>query len=380
MNESFELHDTLNPVLWENDSLRPDVEEILVKIVDEYISNSDILKETDIIDAELVGSNASFNYTDKSDLDLHLIVNMEDISCDPAMVQIACNAERSIFNKNYDLSVKGIDVELYVEDVKSSTASNGVYSLFKNEWIKYPEKIESTDYSTDNNFLSQLSDNVERIKATLSSSGRSIEIQDEINNLYNMRRESIMTDGEFGFGNQMFKEIRNLGLLDDLKNKKYELTSKELSLESMKREQFMTKTYRVNYLLKEDFHYSLMDADDPMLAAKRVYDYFDNSDDYEFLGVEEVKPTGPSYGPDAGLSEMIINAINDEWETISVYNSLAITAREEGREDIARVIDDINQEENKHVGQLQEVLKLLSPVTNEIESGEEEGKEQLEKL
>ena len=548
MNESFELHDTLNQKLWASDkTLIPEVENAIKRIVEEFLSNSEVLSEKDIIDVELVGSNASYNYTDKSDLDLHLVVNMEDLSCDPKLVQIACNAEKASYNRNYDLSIKGVEIELYVEDVKASTASNGIYSLFKEKWIKFPESIESVDYSTDTEFISKLDELVVEVNQVLSSASSSFEIQDEINNLYNTRRESIMSEGEYGFGNQLFKEIRSLGLLDDLKDKKFELASKELSLESLKesndkvitiyrgidptleqfdngvswwttsyedaynygpgssddpdkasvmesvlnldsnkglevegntivsiyqelynkyienservdsgninsnlntndekdkenynkskvktndlnylqptvnnklknlgykylfthfnignkqvdeitifddsildysspdwylRENKQMKRYRINYMLKEDYHYSYVDGNSPEEAAELVYNYFDNSNDYELLNIEEPEEEvkGPELGPDSGLSSAVIQAINDEWQTISTYNDLANTARSEGREDIAKVIDDINAEENKHVGQLQEVLKTLSSVTKEISAGEMEGLTQM---
>ena len=536
MNESFELHETLNPKLWTSENtLIPEVGDALKKIVSEYISNSEILSEQDIIDAELVGSNASYNYTDESDLDLHLVVNMEDLSCDPELVQIACNAEKASFNRNYNLSVKGVEVELYVEDVKASTASNGIYSLFKEEWVKFPEPINSTDYSTDPEFIAKLDELIVEVNQVLSSASSVFEVQDEINNLYNTRRESIMSEGEYGFGNQLFKEIRSMGLLDDLKDKKYELASKELSLESMlkgskenkgvitiyrgidpalerfdkgvswwttsyedaynygpggsdnpdkasvmqstldldknkgvfieasdinavyaefedselnniltmeekkklsklresddlgilqpfvngilkekgykylmakfkmknrlvteiaifddsildynspdwylREDKNKMKRYRINYMLKEDYHYSYVDGNSPEEAAELVYNYFDNSDDYELLNIEEPEDVrGPELGSDSGLSTLVINAINDEWQTISMYNDLANNARVEGREDIAKVIDDINAEENKHVGQLQEVMKILSSVTKEISSGEIEGLQQM---
>ena len=41
-----------------------------------------------------------------------------------------------------------------------------------------------------------------------------------------------MVDGEFGKGNLIFKAIRNDGLLDELKEKRNEIKSKELSLEN----------------------------------------------------------------------------------------------------------------------------------------------------
>ena len=48
-----------------------------------------------------------------------------------------------------------------------------------------------------------------------------------------MRKESLATDGEWGIGNLIFKEFRNLGYLDSLKDRKYKHRSKELTLEGL---------------------------------------------------------------------------------------------------------------------------------------------------
>ena len=57
------------------------------------------------------------------------------------------------------------------------------------------------------------------------------EIDELINDLYKLRQQSIQQDGEFGVGNLVFKEMRNMGYLDNLKNLKRRLQSKEMSLE-----------------------------------------------------------------------------------------------------------------------------------------------------
>ena len=56
------------------------------------------------------------------------------------------------------------------------------------------------------------------------------EIDELIDDLYKLRQESIQQDGEFGVGNLVFKEMRNMGYLDNLKNLKRKLQSKEMSL------------------------------------------------------------------------------------------------------------------------------------------------------
>lgn len=86
---------------------------------------------------------------------------------------------------------------------------------------------------------------------------------------------------------------------------------------------------------------------------------------------------GPKEGPEFGLSSLLNEAIQEELKTVDFYNSIAITARDSGYEDIAKLVDEINTEENKHIGQLQEALKSISPNAIAIEDGAEEGQEQL---
>lgn len=88
----------------------------------------------------------------------------------------------------------------------------------------------------------------------------------------------------------------------------------------------------------------------------------------------------PEIGPEMGLSSLIISAINGEWNTIDEYNQLVAIAEQEGYQDIVNVINDINAEENTHIGQLQQLLKTLSSNTDKIGEGEQEAEEQLNEI
>jgi hypothetical protein len=98
-----------------------------------------------------VGSNASYNYSNNSDIDVHIIVNNEDISCDKNLLNILYNYMKSDFNKNYNIKVKGLDVEVYIEDINTTSITNGIYSILHNEWVKFPEEI-----TLPNNFNSDI--------------------------------------------------------------------------------------------------------------------------------------------------------------------------------------------------------------------------------
>lgn len=93
---------------------------------------------------------------------------------------------------------------------------------------------------------------------------------------------------------------------------------------------------------------------------------------------EVMNKEGPDPGPSAGISQQLIDAIKDEWTTIDMYNLMAITADNEGHADLAKIIRDINSEENNHVGMLQKALLQLSPVTAFIADGESEASETLQ--
>lgn len=244
--ESIEIHNELNPKIWDKDNhLLPDVSTKLKEIVDYYRLQSQI--NLQVIDALLVGSNCSYNYTDKSDLDLHIVTNFDNYDLDKEAVSVILNTEKSSFNNNYDITIHGIDVELYVEDVKSNTASNGIYSLYKDKWIKFPSKLDNVpnvDIDREADIWTKILNNV------LESNDYNY-INSIIDRLYMIRHNSIAVDGEYGKGNQLFKELRNRGLLDKIKEHKRNLVSKDLSLESLKEsKQSLTEDTRMQLIGK----------------------------------------------------------------------------------------------------------------------------------
>ena len=75
--EAIEKHNTLNSKLFTKDELLKDkVRDKMLEIVDEFLAD---LKEQDIKikvdDILFIGSNASYNYTKDSDIDLHILAN-----------------------------------------------------------------------------------------------------------------------------------------------------------------------------------------------------------------------------------------------------------------------------------------------------------------
>ena len=86
--------------------------------------------------------------------------------------------------------------------------------------------------------------------------------------------------------------------------------------------------------------------------------------------VEEETPSGPATGAETGIANQLIEMINGEWNTIADYNNLITMLTQYGFEEFIPVIEDINNEENLHVGQLQALLQKISPNAESIQQGE----------
>ena len=224
--EDFQLHETLNPKLWKDNKLIPEVRQKLLEISENFEQYVEIPMH--IVDVVLVGSNASYNYTQYSDIDVHLIVNTDLTEGVPEDIQtLVFNLKKTSFNKEFDIKIKGIPVELYVEDLHSSVQSNGIYSIRRNKWVKEPQPItiEKRDLTQE------LDAWTKRINAAITSKEYE-QITDVLDSLYLMRKNSISIEGEYGRGNEIFKTLRDRGLLSKLKDSMNRCISSNLSLES----------------------------------------------------------------------------------------------------------------------------------------------------
>lgn len=238
INEKLEIHNTLNRKLFsDDDKLYPQVRQKIFDIVEKFIEYSEL--DINVADIQLVGSNASFNYTNDSDLDVHIISNFDLIQAPKEILQSLYNAKKTQFNDKFNITIRGIKVEMYVQDVNDGIESNGIYSVVQDEWVKFPKQLENVviyDFSSELESWNDFIDNI------LSKKNYD-EIVRTINQIYMIRHNGLTIDGEYGKGNQLFKELRSSGLLDKLKNSLNDLLSDRLSLEELNRAQILNKDF-----------------------------------------------------------------------------------------------------------------------------------------
>lgn len=228
----------LNPKLWDGWELKPEVLNGIKKICDFFINNHmDKSIKINPVDIHIVGSNAGFNYTDKSDVDVHIIDGNTNVD---ELTQYAQWKAVRDFNKQYDITLKGVPVELYIENINSPAVSRGVFSVNKNKWITMP-RIEYPSRNATEPTLNDKDSWVQLITQTIKNG--SIEAIDMLlTKLYAMRKGSIASSGETGEGNLLFKALRDGGYVDKLKDAKDKAVSKELSVESLNEGLLMERT------------------------------------------------------------------------------------------------------------------------------------------
>ena len=96
-----------------------------------------------VVDVILVGGNANYNYTGYSDIDLHLVVDMEKLPECEGLLDEYLRGKKQLWSLVHDISIYGHDVELYAQDKETPyTKDQGVYSIKNDQWIVQPTRKE----------------------------------------------------------------------------------------------------------------------------------------------------------------------------------------------------------------------------------------------
>jgi hypothetical protein len=221
--DPIDIHSELNPNIWEGDHLRKDVQVALLKIAKEYYKFLDI--DVTLMDLIVTGSQANYNYTKYSDLDLHLIVPYDSVQCDMAVDELF-KTKRDLWRSQRNISVKGVPVELYAEDI-NEPVTGATYSVVKNEWLKKPTPIDAT---YDINEVKRLVELWERIidKAIATEN---LDVSRSVKDLLKtFRQAGLNKGGEMHPANLAFKSLRNDGYVGKLIDSIRSLTDRALSI------------------------------------------------------------------------------------------------------------------------------------------------------
>jgi hypothetical protein len=228
---TLQYHKELNSKLWDaTNSLKDQVRDKLLQIADAWVAFTKIPPSL-IHDVVITGGNVNYNYTPNSDIDLHIVMSRSAINPDRAFVDEYLQDKKILWTLQHpDISIYGYPVELYAQDIDEKPHSNqGVYSLIQNRWLARPQMLDlhfEDDYHLQKK-VQFYKDMIDKMIADNASDDSIDILKDKIKK---MRGDSIAKDGEFAFGNLIFKDLRNAGYLDKLNDYKKTKQDKILSL------------------------------------------------------------------------------------------------------------------------------------------------------
>lgn len=223
---SFEVNETLNPKIWVNEKINSDVRVALLKIADDFVDTLSI-DWIEPIDILFTGSLANYNWSEYSDIDLHILYDFKKIYDNTEFVEDYFKAKRNLWNEEHeDISIYGFPVEISVEDSNNPAKSSGVYSLENNEWVKLPKDLSDAtlnkDYikETAAEYMTKI-DDVEDILGELDDKRKLLKINKSAERMFDrlkdMRKQSLETEaGEMASDNIVWKVLRREGYLDKL--------------------------------------------------------------------------------------------------------------------------------------------------------------------
>ncbi len=207
--------------------LKKEVREALLRISNEFYLFLDI--GAPVKDITFTGSLANFNYTQVSDIDLHLIFDFQEIDENIDLVKSFLNAKKTVWNDKHNITVKGHEVELYSQNYSEPHHSTGVYSLLHDEWLVEPTKkpVRVNKCAVKEKTKSIIS----QIDIALESPDRRENLEKLKTKIRDMRQAGLEKSGEFSVENLAFKMLRRLGYIDKIYSTSLSDFDKSLSID-----------------------------------------------------------------------------------------------------------------------------------------------------
>ena len=225
--KSFEVHDTFDPSIWDDEVLNSEVRSGLLKIANDFLI--DLPFNITPKDITLTGSLANYNWSKYSDIDLHIILDFTEVDENLELVRQFFRQLQTNWNNRHDITMKDYEVEIYFQDSNEPHISTGVYSIQNNIWLIKPTPMPvSIDYANVRKKAEEVSDRIDHIeKMMIDDEGE--EVLDAVDRLKakirRMRKAGLEGAGQYSVENLAFKVLRRseeLRRLSDLKAKAYD--------------------------------------------------------------------------------------------------------------------------------------------------------------
>lgn len=236
--KSFYSKSTLCPVIFhKNDekyTLIDTVRKKLLSISNQFIDFLGV--DFFIYDIVITGSLANYNWSEYSDIDLHIIIDYEASDYQINLLKEFFNSKKNEWNRQYKIKIKDFDVELYVQDINEPHISSGVYSVLNDKWVVEPQKEKN---KIDENLILEKGEEYgQLIDDLITKYKNNKDIKSDIDLLMKkikkFRQSGLEKGGEYSYENLTFKLLRRNGYIGKLIQLKKDTQIKKLSLKETK--------------------------------------------------------------------------------------------------------------------------------------------------
>ena len=230
--KSFETKETLSDQIFEERKghfvMRDEIKKRLLEVSNDFIESLGV--EFFIHDVVLTGSLANYNWSQYSDVDLHILIDFEESKYEMDILKEFFDAKKNVWNEKYDIKIKGYDVEVYVQDVNEEHVSSGVYSILHNKWIVEPEKDKP---NIDDRKILEKGEEFGKKIDRLVQNPKEItidQLEDLRKKIKEFRQSGLESGGEYSYENLTFKLLRRNGYIQKLLKLKTQLKDRKLSI------------------------------------------------------------------------------------------------------------------------------------------------------
>ena len=235
---SFYIQDELNPEIWNESedgsyTMKEEVRNSLLAIANEFVDFLGI--EIFVSDITMTGSLANYNWSEFSDIDLHIMYDFTEAGEQKELYKELFKLKKTLFNSTHDIRVKGYEVELYVQDSSEPHFSTGVFSVMFDEWINEPtkESVKIDDKKLEEK-AQQWMDIIDTVIDNVSDEDLNVALEtiDKVKDkLKKYRSCGLEREGEYSYENLVFKFLRRNEYIQKLFDFTNDLVDKRLSLE-----------------------------------------------------------------------------------------------------------------------------------------------------
>tara|TARA_B100000963_G_scaffold343878_1_gene346134 strand:+ start:393 stop:1259 length:867 start_codon:yes stop_codon:yes gene_type:complete len=227
--------DTLNPKIWTDMEIDPEVQSQLKAIAEDILKNIEISAE--IKDIVITGSTASYNWHKFSDIDLHILLDFKEIDENFELVKRMLDQTRINWNKTHNIFIRDHEVELYFQDINEPHKAVGIWSILKEEWVTDPAKLNpELDLKTAEKKAEAIVKSIEHAVESFEK-GDNIDAYEYASKIKkkiaNMRRSGLDKEGIYSPENLAFKMLRNANYLEKLSNIKITSYDRMMSIQEI---------------------------------------------------------------------------------------------------------------------------------------------------